>query len=143
VQLGIDFKVRPDYQRHQPELTTTSREVLRPFDVFDMEEPLIPGLPPLVTDALEVSHLLGVLLPPMSTRPCFMPNPPIGFGVVRPFPTCSDLPKDAPPRARSLGCYPSGPYRWLPRVVGTMYDQLTKKHWCDGWLTLTVLSHMP
>jgi hypothetical protein len=68
-------------------------------------------LPPLATDALGVSHPLGVLLPPMSTRPCFMPNPPIGFGVVRPFPTSSDLPKEAPPRTRSLGCYPSRPCR--------------------------------
>jgi hypothetical protein len=68
-------------------------------------------LPPLATDAREVSHLLGVLLPPMSTRPCFMPNPPIGFGVVRSFSTCSDLPKKAPPRARYFGCYPSVPCR--------------------------------
>lgn len=103
VQLGIDFRVHPDYQRHQPKLTTTSHEVSRPFDVFGMEEPLIPGLPPLATDAHEVSRLLGVLLPPMSTRPCFMPNPSIGFGVVRSFRPYSDLPKDAPPQARSFG----------------------------------------
>jgi len=37
VQLGTDFRVRPDCQRHQPELTAASHEVSRPFDVFSGE----------------------------------------------------------------------------------------------------------
>lgn len=119
MQLGIDFRVRPDCQRHQPELTTASHEVSRPFDVFNVGEPLVPGLPPPATDALKVSHLLGVSLPPASTRPCFMPRPPLGFGAILIVAPCGDLPKEVAPLTRSSRCYPFGPCRRLPRRLAS------------------------
>jgi hypothetical protein len=72
-------RARPDCQRLELALKAASRRVLRPFGVFNTGKLLAPGLPRQATSVLGLSRPLDVFFLLVPIRPCFVPDPPLGF----------------------------------------------------------------